>query len=100
MHLAHDAEEIASPEFAQVFLRESFGHEALRQHEIIGCRGESAHAAVAVEVRADADVVDAGHFNHIHDVAHGVDERCLAVFAQESVVEGGLCDTVAGSDGA
>ena len=68
--------------FAQVFLRESFGHaRALRQHEIIGCRGKSAHAAVAVEVRADADVVDAGHFNHIHDVAHGVDERCLAVFA-------------------
>ena len=91
LHPAHHADEVSGPQASQMLCRQALGHEALGEDEIVGRRLQTDDAAVAVEVGAYADVVDAGHVDHVHDVAHGVVDGGLAAVGEEAVVEGALC---------
>ena len=97
LHLAHHTDEVTAPKLAQVFGRESLGQQALGQHKIIGSRGQTSDAAIAVEVRANAHVVYAGYVDKVHDVSDSVYDGGLAVFAQEALIEGGLHHAVGSS---
>ena len=59
------------------------------EREIQGFRsiGKARDTAVAVEIGADADVVDAHHVDGVFEVVDGIENRRLTVFAEESCVE-------------
>ena len=63
-------------------------------------RGEAGDTAVAVEVSADAHMLDAHHLHHVVEMGHCIQDAGLPVGAQEATVEGDLCHTAFGGEGA
>ena len=92
----HDAQEVASPDVAQVGFAVALAQEAAGEVDEFGSGSEARHAAVAVEVGANADMFYASDVNGMVEVVDGIEDGCLSVGAQETVVEGDLCDAVMG----
>ncbi len=94
LHAGHDAKEVAAPNFGEIFVREALGLQTTRELNELGGIGQSRNSPIAVEIGADADVIDAGHRDHVEEMAERVVNGCVFVVgAQEAGVEGALRHT-------
>ena len=92
LHLRHDAEEISSPQFFEVVVGEAFGLQTTREVDEFGSRSKSWHSAIAVEVCADANVVYAGHVDHMEHMCHSIVNGGIGfIGAKKTAIEGALC---------
>ena len=97
--MAHDTEEIAAPDLLDVGFAVAAGKELTGEVEELGAVGESGDATVAVEVSAEAHMVDAHHLDGMLEVGKDVEDGGLTVAAQEAIVDGGLRHTAFGCEG-
>ena len=93
LNLPHDAEEVLTPYLLEVGVGEAFGLEVTGEVEHLGGVGAADDAAIAIEVGADAHMVDASHIHHVDDVAHGIayGGRAFGLGTEEAAVEAHLC---------
>src|SRR5436853_7549067 len=75
LHFAPDAQQVAAPDLADLLLGVAAAHELERHVERFGRAVPAVHAAAAVEVRRDADVIDADHLDGVIDVIDAVFHR-------------------------
>ncbi len=90
----HDAQKVLPPEEAEVVERITLLKQMAGEGDELGCVVESGNTAAAVEVGADAHVLDAHDINHVVEVVDSIDDGCLgAVVAKEITVDVHLCNT-------
>ena len=74
--MAHDAEEVAAPDFLDVGLAVAAGEELAGELDELGGAGEAGDTAVAVEVGAEADMVDADYGDGVVEMGHDIEDGC------------------------
>ena len=100
LYFSHYAQEVSTPNLSDVFIRIALFNEASCDVDEVVVALATFHAATAVEVRTDTDVIDTCHFNHVVEVCHEVVERCsFRIFVQEEVNDANLYHTIALSYG-
>ena len=93
---AHTAQPILSPDEAEVIFTVALAQQATGDVDEFRGRSQAWHTAVAIEVRADAYVLNAHHLNSMVQVGNSIKDGGLPISAQEAVVEGYLHDAIFG----
>lgn len=82
----HNSEPVASPYLSHVVLRIASAQHSLGEVDKLGGISESWHSTVAVEIGAQAHMVDAHNADGMVEMAHGVVDAGLAVGCEETIV--------------
>src|SRR4051812_16709333 len=75
---AQQAQDVAAPDLLKVGFGVTLGQQALADLPVAGGVVEARDPAAAVEVQADADMVDAGHLQGVVEMVHEILEGGLA----------------------
>ena len=96
LHLLHHTKEIATPNEAEVRFAKVLAQETTGKVNEFGSRGQSWYAAIAIEICANANMLDTCDVNHVAKVCYGIEYGGLSVSAEETIVEGYLCYAATG----
>lgn len=93
LDLAHDTEKIAAPNQFEICLAEPPEQQVTREVQQLRGRGAAPDSTVAVKVCPNADMVDAGHVDHVTKMVNSIDYRRFAFKSKEAMIKRHLSHT-------
>ena len=94
LYISHHTEEVATPNELDVFFAVALHEEATGEVDELGSGSATRDASVAIEVDANAYVLNAHHIHHVVEVLDGIEDGSwFWVRTEEAMIHGDLCHT-------
>jgi hypothetical protein len=94
LYISHHTEEVATPNEFDVLFAVALHEEATGEVDELGSGRATCDASIAIEVGADAYVLNAHHIHHVVEVLDGIEDRgWFGVGTEETMIHGDLCHT-------
>ena len=94
LYISHHTEEVAAPNEFDVLFAVALHEEATGKVDELGSGGATRDASVAIEVGANAYVLNTHHIHHVVEVLDGIENRgWFGVGTEEAMIHGDLCYT-------
>ncbi|MBQ4168498.1 MAG: hypothetical protein II599_01520, partial [Bacteroidales bacterium] len=90
LRLGHHTEEVATPDLLDILVAVTLTEQLAGEMNEFGTVCQARDSPIAIEVGTQSHMVDAHHLDGMLEVGDDVDDRRLAVLAQETVIDGGL----------
>ena len=99
LHLRHHSEPVASPDLGDILLTVLAAQQLECEINQLGRISKSADASVSIEISTQTYMVDAHHLDGMFQMGNGIHDVCLALLAQESMIERSMSHTSTGCQG-
>jgi len=94
LYISHHTEEVATPNELDVLFAVALREETTGEVDELGSGRATRDASIAIEVGADAYVLNAHHIHHVVEVLDGIKNRgWFGVGTKETMIHGDLCHT-------